>query len=125
MRAVKFDFMANLNIEKYLNLAADVAIIKDDERTFYLGAVGLRSDGVVVAASNVPAAWPVPTHHAEARLCRKLDRWTTVFVARVNSSGWALARPCPNCQSRLRRKKVLRVYYTIGPSEYGVLDFNE
>jgi hypothetical protein len=122
---VKFDFMANLNIEKYLNLAADVALIKDDERTFYLGAVGLRSDGVVVAASNVPAAWPVPTHHAEARLCRKLDRWTTVFVARVNSTGWAMARPCASCQARLRRKKVLKVFYTIGPSEYGVMNLNE
>lgn len=108
---------------KYFELAGKVATLKDDRRTHRLGAVGLRSDGVMVLASNGPVKSDVllPAGHAEVRLCRKMDKHGTVFVVRMSPSGYALARPCPTCQRALKRKKVERVYYTINNNEYGVL----
>jgi len=45
-----------------------------------------------------------------------------VFVVRVKKNGErALARPCALCLFVLRGQGVGRVFYTIGPGEYGVL----
>lgn len=109
---------------KYFELAARAATLKDDRRTHRLGAVGLRSDGVLVFACNGPvrSETPVPAGHAETRLSRKLDKHGVVYVVRVAPSGYGLARPCPTCQRALKRKKVQRVYYTISNDEYGVLE---
>lgn len=109
---------------RYLRLAAEVAALKEDSRAHRLGAVGLRSDGVMVAAHNSPARDKSPTVHAEARLTRKLDYYATVFVTRVRSDGFGLARPCPTCQRALRRRRVQRVYYTISSDEYGVMELD-
>lgn len=114
---------------RYFAIARQVAVAKDDRRTHRLGAVGVRSDGVLVCASNGPArAVPrnpkktsLPGAHAEARLCRKMDKRGVVFVVRINAGGYSLARPCPNCQRTLRSRKVVKVYYTISNNEYGVL----
>ena len=65
-----------------------------------------------------------PAVHAEARLCRKLDYYGEVFVARRTSEGYRLAKPCPRCEARLRSRRVRRVYYTISNNEYGVLDYD-
>lgn len=113
-----------LNVWKYFELAAQVASLKDDFRTHRIGAVGLRSDGALVCASNGPVRKsPLSIHHAEMRLVRKLDYYGTVFVARRRADGnWGLARPCVDCQRILRSRRVRRVYYTVGPEEYGVLD---
>lgn len=117
---------------RYFSVAREVALAKEDRRTHKLGAVGLRSDGVLVCASNgpakttpqnVPQKSSMPGAHAEARLCRKLDYYGTVFVVRMQPGGYGLARPCPHCQRRLRKRRVKKVYYTISPSEYGVLEF--
>ena len=94
---------------------------------FYLAAVGVRRDGTIVRATNKAmrsmADRPVPTSHAEARLCRKLDLGAEVYVARVVRDGsWAMSRPCGRCRAVMRSSKVRRVYYTIGPDEYGVMD---
>lgn len=98
----------------------------------YLGAVGIRADGAIVTATNKAVRVPTPNGHvpdrawnthAEARLCRKLDAGAIVLVARVRSDGWAMARPCPGCLRLLRGRRVARVYFTIGPDEYGVIDF--
>lgn len=82
----------------------------------------MRSDGVLVIGVNGPARDRMPKAHAEARLCRKLDYYGDVFVARKNLGGFALAKPCPNCEKALRLRRVRRVYYTISDNEYGVLD---
>jgi len=66
----------------------------------------------------------MPSMHAEARLTRKLDFYSTVYVARTMKLGLGLARPCPDCQRALRRKRVTRVYYTISDNEYGVLELD-
>lgn len=114
----------------YLRLAAEVAQFKQDTRSHRLGAVGVRSDGVMVAAYNGTAyngksSKPFPPMHAEARLTRKLDFYSTVYVARPMKAGLGLARPCPACQRALRRKRVARVYYTISDDEYGVLELDK
>lgn len=112
-----------MNPWKYFALAAEAAALKNDIRCHRLGAVGLRSDGTLVAAYNGPAKNKQPSAHAEARLCRKMDYYGTVFVVRRTPNGYGLARPCANCQTILKSRKVERVYYTVGPTEYGVLEF--
>lgn len=92
-------------------------------RQFVLGAVGLRNDGVLVRSCNIASPVPAPEHHAETRLVRKLTPGSTVWVARVSrkTGDWAMAKPCPNCERRLRSAGVERVVYTIDANEWGVL----
>lgn len=111
--------------KKMLASAASAAIRNKDTRTFLLGAIGLRADGVFVSSRNIPA--PEATfecmHHAEARLARKLTPGSTVWVARVarKDGFWAMAKPCRGCERRLRIAGVSRIVYTIGPNEWGVI----
>lgn len=95
---------------------------------YYLAAVGVRRDGALAHATNkamrANGYLPVPSTHAEARLCRKLDASAEVYVARVVGDGsWAMSRPCERCRLALVARRVRRVYYTIAPGEYGVMDF--
>ena len=117
--------------KKMLTEAAAVAVNKssksDDKRSFFLGAVGLRNDGVFVFAKNVPATDHVPGHHAETRLVRKMTPDSTVWVARVarKDGRWAMAKPCASCERRLRSAGIRRVVYTIGPEEWGVINLSD
>ena len=113
------------NPELYLYLAASYARADEDPRKAYrFGGIAVRADGVAVRSRNGSAQGPVPEHHCEARLCRKLTPGSTVYVARVSRLGdWALARPCGNCERLMRNRGVLRCYYTIAPDEYGVMVF--
>jgi tRNA(Arg) A34 adenosine deaminase TadA len=109
-----------------LSLAASVAgegSIRSDNRSFFLGAVGMRSDGVIVSARNIAAKDVTPSAHAEARLCKKITCNSIVWVARVGrgTKSWALARPCFQCQRRMKTTGVKKVIYTIAPDEWGVL----
>lgn len=99
---------------------------KVDLRSFLLGAVGLRADGVFVSSRNIAAPDCAPQHHAEARLVRKLTPSSCVWVARVRrkDGDWGLAKPCPGCQRLLRSSGVKRVVYTIAPGEWGVIDMS-
>ncbi len=107
----------------YFRIATITATMKKDRRHHRLGAVGLRSDGVLVAAPNGPSTDRTPAVHAEARVVRKMDRNGTVFVVRINASGYAMARPCPDCQRAMQSKRVRAAYYTINTNEYGVMEF--
>ena len=100
---------------------------KFDNRAFYLGAVGLRNDGVIVTAKNVAATDVVPTHHAEARVIRKLTPNSTIWVARVSrlNGTWTTSRPCSGCQKRMKVAGVKKVIYTIGPDEWGTIQLND
>jgi tRNA(Arg) A34 adenosine deaminase TadA len=105
-----------------LQEAAIVSRLKRDDRRFYIGAVGIRSDGTKVRACNGNPKEPTRQHHCEFRLSRKLDREATVYVARTCADGsLGLARPCPDCTKALRYSGVRKVYYTITDGEYGVL----
>lgn len=111
-----------MNVERMLDKAANVAIKRlHDARTFFVGAVGVRSDGVVVHARNESAHVPTPHLHAEARITKKLGlNAPVVYVARwsFGKGGWAMAKPCPTCMSMLRSHRVKRVIYTTGINSY-------
>lgn len=112
-----------------LALAADVAKGKEknlDNRSFFLGAVGLRNDGVIVTAKNIASSNVAPDHHAETRVIRKITPNSTVWVARVlRSTGeWSMSRPCSGCQMRMRSAGVKKVVYTIAPNEWGSIELN-
>lgn len=115
-----------------LHQAAEVALPSSDidYRDYWLGAVGVREDGVIVSAKNGAASFRttiksyqlLPTSHAEGRVLRKLGKGGTIFVARVSKKDrcWAMARACSICQVQLKAAKVKRVYYTIDSNHYGV-----
>jgi tRNA(Arg) A34 adenosine deaminase TadA len=102
-----------LNPIKYLELAAQVSRLKDDDRTYFHGAVGIRKDGVIVASSNGNPKEPEPKHHAEARVLRKLGKGGILFVVRTLADGtWGDSRPCPRCWARIVSAKVDSVYWS-------------
>jgi tRNA(Arg) A34 adenosine deaminase TadA len=108
---------------KYLDLAAKIAQEGSGYKTYKLACVIKRSDGAIVSADNKCYRTIEPRYHAEARALRKADVGCTLFVVRISKSGeWACAKPCKNCQALIRNKGVKKVYYTIGPNEYGVWD---
>lgn len=107
----------------YFNIAAERATKRTEERRYYLAALAVRSDGTIVTTTNGKAYGPNPHSHAEKRLMRKVDKGAVVFVCRVGATGeFRLSRPCPNCLYSMKNKDVSRVYYTISPEEYGVID---
>lgn len=109
-------------VRRMLQEAAVISRLKRDDRRFYIGAIGIRSDGTKVRACNGNPKEPTREHHCEFRLSRKLDRGASVFVARTVATGeLALARPCGDCQKVLRSRGVTRVYYSISDDEYGCL----
>lgn len=74
--------------------------------------------------------------HAEVAAIKNALRHTkklagmSLYVARaVFDSGrthasWANAKPCIGCQQAIRAHQISRVYYTIGPNEYGTVEHN-
>lgn len=113
-------------IFNYLEIAGQTARKrnKEDKRTYLLGAVGIRSDGVMVKSFNGSTVYPVPAAHAEQRLSRKLNVGSVVYVARIRMGDgkFALAKPCKNCQNVLRSRGVKRIYYTKNSKEFGIID---
>lgn len=92
-----------------------------ESRNFTLGCIAKRRDGAMVFSSNGKTKIPAPSAHAEARVLRKAGRGATIWVSRVLHDGaWALAKPCKKCQALIRSYGVERVYYTIGPGEWGI-----
>lgn len=93
-------------------------------KRFSHAAIGIRKDGVRVEAVNGWECNRDPHHHAEGRLCRKLDVGSTVFVGRVLRDGRvANSRPCPGCQALMRARGVRKVVYSLTQSEFGVMLF--
>ena len=102
---------------------------KGDLRNFWIAAIGIRHDGVVVIARNGAVSDSddenyqlIPTAHAEGRVLRKLGKGGTVYVSRIakKDGKFAMSRPCPTCQTRLRSLDVKRVFYTINNNQYGI-----
>jgi tRNA(Arg) A34 adenosine deaminase TadA len=110
------------SIQYFFDLAIKIAYSKNDGRSFRVGSIGIRKDGVIVGAPNAPCPTPERKAHAEYRVSSKLDYGATLYVARVlrQDGSAAIARPCPNCQRVLISKNVKKVYYTISPNEYGI-----
>lgn len=117
---------------RMLQMAAGVALPTntEDQRNFWLGAVGIRNDGAIVTSRNGAAEFHrsvkdyqlMPNSHAEGRCLRKLGKRGIMYVARVSRQDQSLkmARPCPMCQVRIRSAQIEKVYYTINDHEYGL-----
>jgi deoxycytidylate deaminase len=118
--------VSSRDVFKRFKQAADVATGRSDIRTFLLGAVGVRGDGALVRARNESTARPEKTAHAEARLAKRLNAGSTVYVVRVSrlDGGYCLSRPCENCMRLLQNRGVKTIFYTISPSEYGVIELS-
>jgi tRNA(Arg) A34 adenosine deaminase TadA len=116
-------------VEKYFRLAKEVAVKSDStslRRHHRLGAVGIRSDGTTVTASNIICRQPQAHAHAETRLVRKLNRGSEMFVVRVLRNGsLGNACPCIKCQNAMRLRGIKRVYYSITDEKYGVIVFTK
>lgn len=114
-----------------LKLAGKVAMptSPDDPRNFWIGCVGMRSDGVIVSAKNGAVFSTqsdnyqlLPDAHAEGRVLRKLGKNGKIFVSRIAkfNGGYAMARPCGMCQIRIRSFNVKKVFYTINDTQFGI-----
>lgn len=119
-----------MNIWKFFEIAKKVAQLRDDQRAFLFGAVGVRDDGIIVTSPNGCVVLNdndrrgyFPKCHAESRICRKLDKNSTVFVVRIGiiDGKFKNAKPCKTCENTMRTRGVVRVYYSISEYEYGTL----
>lgn len=114
-------------VEKYFRMAKLVALrgdAKDAQRQYRIGAVGIRNDGVIVGASNVPSRKQIVNAHAEYRTAKMLTIDSIMFVVRISRSGnLRLAKPCEKCQKYLKFRKVRKCYYSIDNENYGVMQF--
>jgi len=111
-------------VASYFEIAYKVASNRGRFRkTFFLGAIGIRSDGVMVHADNGFSMQVERKGHAEYRVAQKLTPYSEVYVCRISrlTGEFANAKPCNSCQKMLRSKGVRKVYYTMGPKEYGVM----
>jgi len=111
-------------------MAAKIALPThiNDQRSFWVGSVGIRKDNVFVFARNGAVRCldsddyqVIPSAHAEFRLGAKLGKYGIVYIARVakKDGSLAMSRPCGVCQVRLRSLKVERAYYSINNFQYG------
>lgn len=111
-------------VSKLLDLACNISRLKDDDRNYFLGSIGIRRDGIYVMSQNGAPKYPTPEHHCETRLLRKLGKYGTIYLARSLADGtWGNAKPCFCCQIAMKSKKVVRCYYTCGPKEWSCLEF--
>lgn len=104
--------------ERAVKLAKKSDELKTKQK-YCLAAVGLRNDGTMVYAKNGGGCCPIKDRHpfqshAEARLTKKLDVDSIVFVARAQKKNYESgnAKPCPKCECFMRAKGISRVYYT-------------
>jgi pyrimidine deaminase RibD-like protein len=115
---------------RMLSLALKLASNKkiNDTRNFRLAAVGVRNDGAIVTAVNGSVHYTgilrhrsFPKSHAEARLSRKLDVGSTVYVVRAaKTDGSAtMAMPCPSCMQFLAQRGVKRIVFTMYDGKIG------
>jgi deoxycytidylate deaminase len=114
----------NRKIFNYLEIAAQAALGKETvSRNFIHGCVGIRSDGAIVKSLNSSSDVPNRKLHAEYRVAAKMDAGGEIYVSRVrlDTMGFGISKPCKSCIKVMTSRGVKRVYYTIGPGEYGVI----
>jgi len=106
-----------------LQEAINLAIKHRNKKNFLFGCIAKRSDGVYVRSVNHDISGePLPSGHAEARVLRKAGTGSILWVARIakDNKTWAMAKPCRHCRALIKNRGVKRVYYTIGPNEWGI-----
>ena len=112
---------------KNLKLAIDLACQSKDEKSFYFCCAAKRSDGpLVFSVNHNVSSQKIPQHHAEARVLRKCNYGSVLYVARVlkDRKTLAIAKPCIFCQNFIKNKGVKKVYFTIDNRRYGLWKIN-
>lgn len=98
---------------------------------FRHGAVASANNVVVAKASNRKfpmsyGAGAIYSQHAETSTINKCNKSIvggSVYVVRINKQGrLANSKPCTNCELAMRKAGIKKVYYSISPEEYGVLN---
>jgi tRNA(Arg) A34 adenosine deaminase TadA len=112
---------------RLLDVAAKYALSGDKRKDYLIAALVERSDGAITISRNSLSREREPNSHAEFKALRKADSGCILYVARVlRSNGqWAMCKPCKRCQAIIKSRRVYKVYYTIGPNEYGVWYVNK
>ena len=107
----------------YEGLLVERMLRADSPRYAHL-AVGFRTNGATVLAyNNTDKYCRMWTAHAEARLSRKLDVHSEVYVMRMSKlHKWQLSLPCESCVRCMMRKGVKRVYFTTGQDSFGTIE---
>lgn len=101
-------------LNRYLELAAKVSRIKEDGRTYFHGAVGIRKDGVLVCASNGNPKEPEPKHHCEYRICNKLGKGGRIYLVRTLADGsFGDSTPCSTCSKIMKSYRVKSCVFTL------------
>lgn len=94
---------------------------KEDNRTFLLGAIAIRGDGVLVRSRNGFPPRPEQKAHCEIKILRKAGKKAEIVVivrwSKLRQE-LAIAKPCDNCMNALRKAGVRKVIYSIGPDEW-------
>lgn len=108
-------------IFSYLKIAAQIARQGANDRSFFLGCVGIRgSDQKIVVSFNGKSKIPERSAHAEFKCSRKLTPGSVIYVARIYKNGdLAIAKPCRSCIQALKNKGVTKVYFSINNFEFG------
>lgn len=103
-----------MRLKDMIKQGVSFTLAGDQNRAFWLGAVGVRKDGAIVRARNEKTKVPTPCAHAEARLCKKLgkDSPMVIVVRLLRDGNLAMAKPCPNCERALKRHRVKKVFYS-------------
>ncbi len=121
-------------IKKFFNKAKEIAITNGADKKFKHAAILFKGNSIVKSASNSTKTHPLPTNgntaitnklHAEQKCLYKTmnTEGLDLLVVRVNNQGdFAYSKPCSMCMKMITEKKLRRVYYSIGPNEFGVID---
>jgi cytidine deaminase len=101
----------------------------NDARAFWLGCIGIRSDGSQILSKNgavystsISNYQLIPDAHAECRAIKKMDCGGVMYVARVRKidRSLAMASPCEICRVKIRSRRINKVYYTVNQHQYGI-----
>ena len=88
-----------------LEEAAKLAASCNNKKSYYMACISKRSDGAIVSSVNHGVfGQKIPCHHAEARVLRKSNMGSILYVARVlkDRVTWAHAKPCAYCQKLIK-----------------------
>jgi tRNA(Arg) A34 adenosine deaminase TadA len=126
--------MSNNKTEWMFKLAVREA--RKSDCHYRLGAVLVQQRKVLGRACNTFRSHPLTNENTHARMkglhseiasCLNAHRsqleGADIYVARIlKNDSLALSKPCDICRSVLTRFGVNRVFYTISPDEYGVIE---
>jgi len=76
---------------------------------YQLGAVIFKGGKMLSSGFNYGS---IHAEHSAIRRAKMDIRGADIFVVRVNKTGFAMAKPCPNCQLLLKENGIKRAFYS-------------